>query len=101
MFRCDESQLQQEYLSQFVRTSMWSHHLARVGSGGVRVRIWYDDLARMVVPLPPVEEQAAIAQLLNAVEREVELLEQFRNALARECRSVAELLLTGKVRVPE
>lgn len=45
-------------------------------------------------------EQDAIVDLLDSLEREIQLLERLWEALDRQRRGVAELLLTGKVRVP-
>jgi len=52
------------------------------------------------VKLPARAEQAAVADLLDLLDREVETLEVLRDALDRQGRGVAELLLTGKVPVP-
>ncbi len=100
VFRTLEDQLKSEYLKHVIYTSTWTNHLVRVGSGGVRVRIWYDDLAGMRLRLPPPEEQTAIATLLTGLDEEVTLLGLLRDALDRQRRGIAELLLTGKIRVP-
>ena len=59
----------------------------------------FHQFARVPVTIPEVEEQRAIARVLSAVDREVVLLDALRDALDRQRRGVAELLLTGKVRL--
>jgi len=56
--------------------------------------------ATLRVTLPSVTEQRAIADLGDALDHEIELLESLRAALDRQRCGVAELLLTGKVRIP-
>lgn len=56
--------------------------------------------AQITVSIPCIEEQRAIAALLDALDKELAILKQLRDALDRQRRGVAELLLTGKVRVP-
>ncbi len=59
---------------------------------------WY---LRSTIGIPSLmKEQESITSTLTALDRELELLEKLRDALDRQRRGVAELLLTGKVRVP-
>ncbi len=81
------------------RTSKWSLFVKDAGSGGVRVRIYYDDLTDFVLELPPVEEQARIVEILDVGRREISLLEQKRAALMKQKRGLMQKLLTGEWRV--
>ena len=51
------------------------------------------------VPATP-QERRQIGQLAAALATEIRLLESLRRELDRQRRAVAEILLTGKVRVP-
>src|SRR5574341_118306 len=51
-------------------------------------------------PLPPQPEQERIASLFETLDREMDRLTQLRDAVDKQRRAVAELLLTGKVQVP-
>jgi type I restriction enzyme S subunit len=55
--------------------------------------------AKIRVTIPEIEEQRAIANVLCDVNREVELIDRLRDALARRRGGVAALLLTGKLRL--
>jgi type I restriction enzyme, S subunit len=60
----------------------------------------FHHFAQIRVRLPAVGEQRAIAAVLQAMDRELQLLDQLREVLDRQRRGVMELLLTGKIRVP-
>jgi len=89
------------YLDWLRRTSLWRRHMAIAGNGGVRVRIYYDDLALMKVQLPDADEQSAIADILDAATREIDALARLRGAVAKQKRGLMQQLLTGRLRVPE
>lgn len=60
----------------------------------------FHHFAQIHVNIPDNDEQAAITSVLDALEREVSLLERLQDAYESERRAVADLLLTGGVRVP-
>ena len=53
----------------------------------------------LAMTVPSYEEQKRIASVLNACDREVELLTQKRDALQRQKKGLMQQLLTGRVRV--
>jgi type I restriction enzyme S subunit len=65
----------------------------------VRVRVSFSDLAALKLALPPLEEQRRIAAILNACDRELDLLRQRLAALKRQKRGLMQKLLTGRIRV--
>ncbi|RED21563.1 type I restriction enzyme S subunit [Rhodopseudomonas thermotolerans] len=91
------------YFDHLRRTPMWSRFVKTAGSGGVRVRIYYDDLADFILELPPLDEQARIIEVLDTGRREIAILERQRDALAKQKRGLMQKLLTGEwtVKVPE
>lgn len=91
---CPDS-LMPAYFDHIRRTPMWSHFVKSAGSGGVRIRIYYDDLAAFVLELPPLDEQARIVELLDIGRREIAILECQRDALVKQKRGLMQKLLTG------
>jgi type I restriction enzyme S subunit len=89
------------YFDHIRRTPMWSRFVKTSGSGGVRVRIYYDDLADFILELPPLDEQARIVEVLDTGRREISILQQQRDALARQKRGLMQKLLTGEWMVAE
>lgn len=51
------------------------------------------------IPVPPLAEQTAIAQVLTAADREIELAQQKLELLRQQKRGLMQQLLTGKKRV--
>ena len=98
-FRTKESRLLSDYLNHTRRGSAWTYFVGAAGNGSVRVRIWFDDLGCFKFLLPPVDEQRAIADILDTADTELRLLRQQREALDQQKRGLMQQLLTGKVRV--
>lgn len=99
VFRCKEGKLDPEYLEFLRQTHRWQHYMDVAGSGGVRVRIYYDDLASLHFKFPPFAEQQAIARVLGAATREIDLLQTKASALREQKKGLMQQLLTGRVRV--
>ncbi len=100
VFRSDDTHLDSRFLHHVTQSHQWRSFVNASGNGGVRVRSYFQDIARMPLSLPPIEEQRAIAGVLDALDREIKLLGRLQQAYDRQRRAVAELLLTGNVRVP-
>ena len=56
-------------------------------------------LADLLIPIPPLPEQTAIAEILSTADREIELIGQSIEAEKCKKKSLMQLLLTGIVRV--
>ena len=57
------------------------------------------DFFKLKITIPNYDEQAAIARILDAGDRELQLLEAQLHALIRQKRGLMQQLLTGKIRV--
>lgn len=62
-------------------------------------QISYDDFSFMRIPVPPIEEQHAIANVINMADHELDLLRAQLDALREQKKGLMQQLLTGKVRV--
>jgi type I restriction enzyme S subunit len=69
------------------------------GITGDRLRLYFKDFARIPAKVPPIEEQRRIADVLDAVDREIELLTQQADALSLQKKGLMQKLLTGQIRV--
>lgn len=69
----------------------------RVGSGLPNIQI--KDLGNIKFMIPTYQEQTAIAEVLTAAEREIELAKEKLECLRRQKRGLMQQLLTGKKRV--
>ena len=69
----------------------------RVGSGLPNIQV--KDLGNLRLVVPNNQEQTAIAQVLTAADREIELAQQKLELLRQQKRGLMQQLLTGKKRV--
>jgi len=71
VFKCisdDETGCAPGYLDQFRRTKAWEEFVTEGGDGSVRVRIYYKDIARIFLSLPPLPEQQKVADCLSSLD---------------------------------
>jgi len=99
LFACKEGVLDPDYFDHLCNTHWWSHHITESGTGSVRQRIYYDDLAALRIVIPPFEQQKRIANCLNQAKREIELIEAQIATLEKQKRGLMQKLLTGEWRV--
>lgn len=96
VFACRPDGMEPDYLDHLRQTRWWLHHINAGGSGSVRQRTYYDDLAALQLRLPGIEEQHSIVAVLNAAKTDVELTEREIAALTRQKRGLMQKLLTGE-----
>lgn len=99
VFGCNADGLDPDYFDHLRRTQWWNHYVNSGGSGSVRMRTYYDDLAALKVALPQLDEQRSLAQILNTAQRDVELTINQIEALRRQKRGLMQKLLTGEWQV--
>ena len=94
--RCD---VYSSYLNYFFHTRKFRHHMKSIAVGGTMPSINTNILSNVIVPLPSMDEQKAIASLLEtwdmAIEKTKALAEQYRT----QKRGLMQKLLTGKWRI--
>jgi type I restriction enzyme S subunit len=64
-----------------------------------RQRLPKEALLNTLIPLPPLEEQQKIAQILQSIDQRIEKEEKYKNALQNLFKSLLHNLMTGKIRV--
>ncbi|MDE0679934.1 MAG: restriction endonuclease subunit S [Gammaproteobacteria bacterium] len=96
VFRCLErsmpTTLLPKYLDSFRCSWQWETFVNEAGDGGVRVRIYYRDLAQLRLALPGVEEQQKIADCLGSLDelvgggggRKLEALQRHKQGLMQQ-----------------
>ena len=67
--------------------------------GGAQPHVLPMDIAKMKICVPDKAEQTAIAQVLTAADREIELIQQKLELLRQQKRGLMQQLLTGKKRI--
>lgn len=62
-------------------------------------QVSYDDFCVVKIPFPTLEEQTAIAQVLQAADKEVQVLRNKLDKLKEQKKGLMQVLLTGKKRL--
>ena len=69
-------------------------------AGGTRTRLYFSKLRNWKTLLPSLPEQRRISEVLNAADREIDLLRREFYALKQQKKGLMLKLLTGQLRVP-
>jgi type I restriction enzyme, S subunit len=101
VFKTNGETLLPAYLDQLRRSHIWSSFVQPAGTGSVRVRIYFQDLAELRIPLPSLAEQRRIAGLLDSLDCEAQALQRLRGAYEAQKRGLMQRLLAGELALPE
>ena len=92
-----------EYMEQYFEAGLMNREIQAFAQEGARnhglLNIAVDDFFNSKIVLPSLEEQHVIAAILEAADREIELLWQNLEQEKQKKKSLMQLLLTGIVRV--
>ncbi len=88
VFGCRKEKLDPNFFSYFVKGPVWKQWTTAAGVGSVRVRIYFRELARMPIVLPPLAEQKAIAAVLGALDEKIELNREINATLEAMARAL-------------
>jgi type I restriction enzyme S subunit len=98
-----KADLNREFFAHLFAAGVLNHQLSRLINSGVRndglLNLSPEDFFGCKVPVPPADEQSAIASALTTAKREIGLLETEIEALTRQKRGLMQKLLTGEWRV--
>lgn len=89
-----------EFYKQYFKSYDFIGHLA-VAVIGIRdgKQISYDDFCLVKIPYLSLEEQTAIAQVLQTADREIQLLKAKLERMKEQKKGMMQVLLTGKIRL--
>lgn len=86
-------------LLQILQLDHTVHKINSYGEGGVRIYLWYELFGKIKILIPAIEEQAAIAKVLQAADKEIKLLKLKVEKLQEQKKGLMQVLLTGRVRL--
>lgn len=100
VFRFEADQMNAEYAFAVLKTELYRHIFEVSTSASVdrRGSLRWSEFSRLPFPVPPLDEQEAIADVLRTSQREVDALTDEIEALTRQKRGLMQTLLTGKWR---
>lgn len=88
-FAVETSRADPTFVRFLTESRPWTSQVAEHGTGSVRVRLYYRDIARFRFPVPPLPEQKKIAAILTSVDEGI----QATQAVIEQTRRVKEGLL--------
>jgi len=83
----------------FYLLQKWKPKFERIANGTTIKTIGLDFFKKMVIPLPPIEEQEQIATILSTVDDKIEILNQKKSQYQTLKKGLSQQLLTGQMRV--
>ena len=89
-----------EFLERWTRSQFYGKWVASMLRAGAQPNINATEYSSLLIPLPPLDEQQAIAAVLDGVDGTIERAREERARLHSLQASAADALLTGRVRVP-
>lgn len=104
-FKLDEKKADNKFFQQIFAANMHGKDLVKFINSGVRndgllnlTTAWF---FKIKFTIPSVDEQKAIAAVLETADEEIRLLEAGRDALSEQKKGLMQKLLTGEVRHPK
>lgn len=97
----EKRQLNMEFFQWYSQTPYF-YHQTYISSYGVHIEKMtfdFDTFLQLEMKLPSIEEQTAIAQVLQAADKEISLLKAKAEKLREQKKGLMQQLLTGKVRL--
>lgn len=99
----DESRHSGDFLEQLFEACVLDRGLTKIAHEGGRahglLNVAPSDFFDLKITVPSYAEQIAVAQVLQAADREIDLLKKQLDALKRQRRGLMQKLLTGKCRI--
>ncbi|MBU1330811.1 MAG: restriction endonuclease subunit S [Gammaproteobacteria bacterium] len=100
LLRKKTSRLSTDYLQSIFRSSIVVNQFLDLMVGSTFKRANVEQIRTLVVPMPPYEEQRAIAEALSDADGLIESLEQLLSKKRQLKQGAMQELLTGKKRLP-
>ncbi len=100
VFKTNEK-IDSDYFYHWLDTAEANGKIRSCASGSVRESVDFKSFCSIKINVPDIEEQRAIADILNTSEEEITILENKLKALQEQKRYLLNNLITGTIRTPE
>ncbi len=88
VFSCRREMIVPQYLYYYIKGPEWKRWTNVAGVGSVRTRIYFKELARMPMRIPPLPEQQSVAQILGSLDDRIELNRRMNATLEAMARAI-------------
>ncbi len=96
-----KKQLNNNYLYHFISSDIFKRKLKKQLEQAAQPNISSYQISNIPIPLPPLPEQQAIAQVLSDMDEEIEALKKKKQKYERIKKGIMQVLLTGKIRLKD
>ncbi len=102
MFKPDSNKLNLDFLTYYFKSPRGNKmlELASPGGAGRNKTLGQGEFLKLSIPVPPINEQHRISQILLTWDKAIGLKEQLLEEKKRQKKGLIEKLLTGKLRLP-
>lgn len=98
-FRVESDKLEARYIIYLSNSNWYRKYMQTLLVGSTQVHIRNSDYRQIQIPVPPLPEQKAIAEVLFDMDAEIEALEQKREKMKLVKLGMMQDLLTGRIRL--
>ena len=88
-----------QYAAYYFRSNIFRKKMYKLAQGSTRFNISKEEVMKLMVELPPEQEQSAIADVLSTTDKTIQKEKQKLEALKQQKKGLMQQLLTGKRRV--
>lgn len=101
MYKTKDGVLDLDYLLYYFKSKRGKYllGLASPGGAGRNKTLGKTEFMKLQIPVPSVDEQVAIAKVLQAADKEIQLLKTKTEKLREQKKGMMQQLLTGKKRL--
>ena len=97
--RCNKNQINSDYLKFWLLSPMFVAYAKKFSEGTRMPRVNLKALINAPIPLPPLEEQKQIVEMLSTIDAAIENERRYLRVLEKCRRWLLDNLLTGKIRL--
>jgi type I restriction enzyme S subunit len=91
--------LNPHFLSEYMNSDIGKNRVNIIATGGAHPHLNTTDLRVELIPIPPIDEQNKITELLSSIQIQYETITRKVAAIEKTKKALMQDLLTGKVRV--
>jgi type I restriction enzyme S subunit len=88
IFRPDPQQIDAKYLYKFLKSNIFKSQVQSLTSGSAQPQLPIKDIKRISIPLPPLPEQRAIAEVLGVLDDKIDLNRRMNETLEATARAL-------------
>jgi len=99
VFKINEKKINSDFFLHWLSSYEAKERIRKSAQGSVRETVSFADFGAIPFPIPPLEQQQKIAEVLNTAQQEINILKKLADSYRKQKRGLMQKLLTGKWQV--